>query len=426
MTKKFRWGLIILVSMYLGYMSLMICRNTIVVASPLMIADESLGMDKAMYGQLMAFQSAGGVFGKAISGFAVDRWGGRAIFLLVVMLTSGAAASFALVSHFKLMIGLNFSGQAAKSGGWPAMAALIRDWYPSSQHGRVWGVISTSSRVGVMTATLALGQLLVWKVHWRHLFYVSAGVGLLMMTLGYFFLKSKPEEVGLSLDEERGDEAASGTRHPLDEETTQGAALVFLQSPRVWLMALSMSLTTILLDFLNFIPLYLNESLGLEPGVAGKTTTVFPAGCFVAVLAAGFLYDKLSKKQRVVAIGGALACGILCLASLWGLPLMSLHPDQAFYVAATAIFFFGLAVAPAYYLPMSVFSISFGGPFCGFLICLLDMFGYAGAFFFNYYGGSLVQELGWNVFLGGLMAVTAVATVCLSSFLYLDAVRDPD
>ena len=407
--------------MYLGYMSLMVCRNTIIVASPAMIADQSLNLDKAGYGRLMAYHSAGGVLGKAVSGFAVDRWGGRAIFLAVLLLTAGTTAAFAVVKNFAAMVGLNLTGQAAKSGGWPAVAAIIRSWYSPDQHGRVWGVISTSSRVGVMVATLLLGQLMVWEVPWRHLFLISFGLGAMVFLLSFFLLKSGPEAVGLSLLPQTTGAELEPRPHPLDGHTTKQAALRFFHSKRVWLIAISMALTTILMDFLNFIPVYLAESLKLGSGVAGKAATAFPAGCFVAVLAAGYLYDKLSRKNRIFGIGGMLFSGVISLGVLWALPRLGLTPDNSYYLAVFCIFLFGLAVAPAYYIPMSVFSISYGGPFCGFLICLLDMFGYGGAFVFNYLGGSLAQEFGWGVFLTTLMAITLTSTITMVSFLYLES-----
>lgn len=424
MTKRLRWEIIVLVCMYLGYMGFMTCRNTIIVASPAMIADETLGMDKGSYGKLMAYHSAGGVVGKALSGFAVDRWGGRLVFLLLLGATAATTAGFGLVSKFGVQVGLNFTGQATKSGGWPAMAAIIRSWYSPGSHGRVWGIISTSSRVGVMTATLLLGQLLAWGVQWRSLFFFSAGLATAITVLGFFLLKSGPEKVGLApptVNEDTKEQPA----HDLDGQTTAEAALAFLYSPRVWLISISMALTTVLMDFLTFIPLYLAESLKLEAGAAGKAATAFPAGCFVAVLAAGFVYDKLSKKQRVFAIGGLLLSGIASLLVLWALPSFGVDQGQGYMISMAAIFLFGVAVAPAYYLPMSVFAISFGGPFCGFLICLFDMFGYAGAFVFNYFGGSLADIYGWDAFLMTLIGLTLAAFVTVSAFLALDAKRSP-
>lgn len=421
MTKRTRWEIIILLCMYLGYMSFMVCRNTVIVASPDLIADPTLNMDEGSYGRLMSFHSIGGVVGKVFTGLAVDRWGGRTIFLLMLALTSVTTAGFGMVSQFSSMAGLNMLGQAAKSGGWPAMAAIIRDWYPPEKHGRIWGVISTSSRVGVMTATLFLGHLLSSGVAWRTLFWVSAGIGTAMMALGLVFLRSGPKDVGLSPPTSEGFEDHSvEDDHPLKDHTFSKALKVFFFSSRVWLISLTMVFTTMMMDFLNFIPLYLSQSLGLSSGSAGKAGTAFPAGCFIAVLGAGFLYDRLSTRGRVIVIGGLLGSGLLSILTLWSLPDWGLGPDRAYWYSVVAIFWFGCAVAPAYYLPMSVFSIRFGGPFCGFLICLLDIFGYAGATVFNYYGGTVVLQYGWNGFLTCLAAITLTATTLLLGFLTLE------
>lgn len=420
MSKRTRWELIILLCMYLGYTSFMVCRNTAIVASPEMIADPTLNLDEESYGRLMAYHSAGGVLGKLTTGFAVDRWGGRIIFLTMLGLTAATTAGFALVSRFSAMAAFNLLGQAAKSGGWPAMAALIRDWYPPGKHGRVWGVISTASRVGVMTATLFLGHLLTLKMPWRSLFWVSAGIGVTMLVIGVFLLRSGPREVGLDEVSRESDEDSAGASHRLAEVPFAQAVRLFAGSPRVWLICAGMAFTTMMMDFLNFIPLFLSQSLKLESGVAGQAGTAFPAGMFVAVLGAGFLYDKLSKKQRITAIGGLLGSGLLSVAVLYMLQGWSLTPPQAYWASLLAIFWFGVAVAPAYYLPMSIFAIAYGGPFCGFLICLFDMFGYLGAFTFNYFGGSVIKVHGWSGFLLCLGGITVTATILLTGFLMLD------
>lgn len=419
LSKRARWELIILLCMYLGYTSFMVCRNTAIVASPEMIADPTISLDEESYGQLMAYHSIGGVVGKLTTGFAVDMWGGRAVFLLMLGLTSVTTAGFALVDKFGAMAGFNLLGQAAKSGGWPAMAAIIRDWYPADKHGRVWGVISTSSRVGVMTATLFLGHLLSLGVAWRTLFWVSAGIGGSMLALGFVLLKSGPAEVGLEPVFSETPEQPTG-QHRLQGMTYAQALPIFARSPRVWLICGSMVFTTMIMDFLTFIPLYFTQTLKLDSGGAGQASTAFPAGMFLAVLGAGFLYDRLSKKQRIWAVGGLLTSGLLSIAVMLSLLDARLPGNQAYNICLLAVFWLGVAVAPAYYLPMSVFSISFGGPFCGFLICLFDMFGYGGAVAFNYYGGTVIKQMGWQTFLLGLGAVTAVASAMLTGFLYLD------
>jgi sugar phosphate permease len=70
---------------------------------------------------------------------------------------------------------------------------------------------------------------------------------------------------------------------------------------------------------------------------------------------------------------------------------------------------------------MSVFSVRFGGKHSGMLVSLIDVFGYCGAMLFNFYGGSIAQHYGWDVFLTGLLTISVMATLFMVTFLSLDA-----
>jgi hypothetical protein len=68
------------------------------------------------------------------------------------------------------------------------------------------------------------------------------------------------------------------------------------------------------------------------------------------------------------------------------------------------LFAFGLCVSPCYYIPMSVFSIEFGGPHFGFLIALLEALAFGATAAFYYFVGELADE-SWTLFL--FVSVTA-------------------
>ena len=88
------------------------------------------------------------------------------------------------------------------------------------------------------------------------------------------------------------------------------------------------------------------------------------------------------------------------------------------------LFLYGLTVAPAYYLPMSVFSIEFGGAHCGVLIGLIDAAGYAAAMLYQFGGGAIVDRPGgWQNMLILLLAVSALATASTVWFARQDAAR---
>jgi sugar phosphate permease len=401
--------------MYVCYAAFMLCRNTVVAASPAMIQDPTLGLDVEKFGRLMSWASVGAIIGKLVTGVGADRIGGRRVFLLTLFLTAGCTATFGLVSSVFFFGGLNFSGQFFKAGGWPAMAKIIGKWYPRRKYGRVWSIISTSSRVGTFVAVVVLGALLTW-ISWRAVFMVSAAA---IVFVGFVWLKDRPEDVGISPVVDEGGPTVNAP-HFLDGTTLSQACLVFARTARVWLICFGLALLTALMDFFNFIPIYLSETLGIKPGPASMAGGAFPAGMFVALIASGVFYDRLSKRQLIWAVGGLLGLGCLSVLFLWSLPSLSLVTTLRLPFAMFSIFVFGFSISPAYYIPMSIFSIAFGGKHSGFLIALIDVFGYTGAFVFNRFGGSIAERYGWSVFLGVLLTITVLALVTLTVFLHLE------
>ncbi len=419
--RRTRWELVILGAMCIGYAAMMLCRNTLIASSAAMIRDPSLGLDKARYGRLMSWHSAGAIAGKLATGVAADRIGGRKMFLLVLLLTAASTAAFGMVSGFYLFALLNFSGQFFKSGGWPAVAKLIGEWYPRRKYGRLWSIIAISSRVGTMTAGVLLGALLL-VIPWRSVFMVSAAIAGLPLLAGWLWLKERPADVGLPPPnvERQASEEKPISSHPLDGTTIPQACLAFARSPRVWLICFGMAFLAILMDFIHFIPIYLSESLNLVPGEAAISGSAFPAGMLVALIATSLFYDRLSRRRLVRVLGGLLALGCVCALSLWALPGLPIPGSMDMPIAITSIFMLGFAICPAYYIPMSVFSIRFGGQHSGLLITLIDAFGYAAALLFNFFGGSIAQNYGWPVFLGGLLTVAVLALVTMTTFLQLE------
>ena len=132
------------------------------------------------------------------------------------------------------------------------MAKIIGKWYSPYKYGRVWSIISTSSRVGTIVAGVVLGALLTW-VSWRAVFMVSASMAAAIALVGCVWLKDRPEDVGIS---PLASEDTPPAREPriLDAEGTTlfQACLVFARSARVWLICLGMALLTALMDFYNF------------------------------------------------------------------------------------------------------------------------------------------------------------------------------
>jgi len=429
-----RWQVIILLSMYLGYAALMVCRNTLIATSATMI--ESGSLDKESFGHLMSWHSAGAIAGKLVTGPGADLLGGRRMFLIALAITGAANIGFAFCTSFFGFAAFNFIGQFAKAGGWPAMTKLVGTWYPEKTYGRVWSVISTSSRVGTIVAAICFGFLLTY-LPWRGVFVLSAAFAAMVFVCLFFYLKDRPDQVGLEMQplessnqpnpQDRSDvesdgydelESKSEKPHPLESKTITQACVFFLRSWRCWLICLSIVFLTIVMDFLTFIPIYLAETLGLSAGDASMAGSCFPVGMFVSLLFSGYLYDRVKNLSRVVLIASLLTLSCMCVVSLWRLDLFPSNVQTT--TAIVTLFLLGFTISPAYYIPMSIFSVSFGGRHSGFLVSVIDIFGYAAALLFNYFGGSIAQDYGWSTFLAGLLGITISANLCMTAFLAMD------
>lgn len=415
-SRRTRWELIILACMYVGYMAFILCRTAIQAGASGMIADPATGLTKASFGEILAWGTAGMVTGKLTTGLIADALGGRKVFLLALLLASLTAFALGLSRSYYSFAAANFFMLFAAAAGWPAMASLISAWYPPSKFGKVWGIISTSSRLSSVLSMFLLG-LLVARLPWPGLFYASGCGSLAVVAVIFFFLKARPADVGLPAGKAAAPKYAA-------QEANQGSAAQalkhFLKSRRFYLMCVSLMATTVMMEFIGFLPLYMRETFGLDPSVAASASAAFPAGCLLALVGGGFLYDGVSRRGRIVLLGALLAASTGCLALLWFLPGLGLA-GGALTVAATAtLFCFGLAVAPAYYLPMSIFSVEFGGAHCGLLIGLIDATGYAASMVYQATGGHMVESGGWSQMLALLLLCSLVAIVTTVWFAYED------
>jgi sugar phosphate permease len=209
--------------------------------------------------------------------------------------------------------------------------------------------------------------------------------------------------------------------HPLQTLKTREAIGHFIRSPRFWLISLGVSALAVLFEFQVFLPIYLSETYDLAPAYAGIASSTFSLGCLVAVFSGGFIYDKLTKKSLIYALGLSLTLAVASLLLLRVLGDQGSTGTLELTLTVLFIFLFGFAISPAYYIPMSVFSISFGGRHCGLLVGLIDAIAYFGAMSFDFIGGAVAnKEGGWQDFILILIVTSVLATIIMTTFLYLD------
>ncbi|NQY49748.1 MAG: MFS transporter, partial [Colwellia sp.] len=300
----------IIISMYLGYAAMMICRQMVTILSPALLVDETLGLSKTNLGDFAAYGTLGALVGKLIWGPFADKFGGRFTFLIGILLTALFIIAFGLSANVMVFTGFSFLLYCTKSSGWPGMTKLIGQWYHPQGYGRVWSILATSSRLSVVLATLFFGWFLSF-MHWRMVAFIAAAFALVIFVGCYFYLQETPEEP----DFFKADESKSSTNtnddansnnmelalaekqalenrynHPLKDTGTIVGLVNFAKSPRVWLVVIMLMVLTCMMAFLDFVAIYLMESYQLTPSQAAMASTVFPVGSLVGLLAAIAFY----------------------------------------------------------------------------------------------------------------------------------------
>lgn len=428
--ERTQWEFIILGCMFIGYMGFILSRTALPVASPEMLKDPTLGLDEASYGDIAAWGMAGMISGKLLTGVIADWLGGRRVFLVALSVTALLTVTFSWGTSATIFASINFLLLFAMAASWPSMASIISVWYPSTKYGRVWGILSASSRLGASLSMILLGTLLT-VFSWQNLFRTAGVIGLCAVASIFFYLKANPKDVGLPALEDqvapegsdRQDEPHAELKAPhfLDDKNPAEALLAFARSGRFWLICASLMCTTILMDFILFLPLYLTSFEGVSSAQAGSWAAAFPIGCLLALIGGGFIYDSVSRKGRVGLLGGLLGATCVCVAALWSLKGLPIILDSfKFPLAIVILFFYGFTLAPAYYLPASIFSNEFGGKHCALLVGLVDVAAYSASLLYLVAGGRMVVNWGWQSMIQLFLVIAVLATLITMWFAFED------
>ncbi|GAW96405.1 MULTISPECIES: MFS transporter [Colwellia] len=443
MSNRTRQQINIIVAMYLGYAAMMICRQMVTILSPALLADETLALSKTNLGDFAAYGTLGALIGKLIWGPLADKIGGRITILMGIFLTALFIIAFGLSANVMAFTGCSFLLYCTKSSGWPGMTKLIGQWYHPQHYGRVWSILATSSRFSVVLATFFFGWLLSF-MPWRTVAFIAAALALIIFIGCYVYLKEKPDNPAFFKENEshsdnkgdnkdnhktdnsvqaRAEKQALDNKynHPLKDTDTIAGLVAFAKSPRVWLVVIMLMVLTCMMAFLDFVAVYLMESYQLSPSKAAMASTVFPIGSLTGLLAAIAFYDRCSKRGIRTVLTIALILSLLSVLTLQYLPWFNLSAQMNFSVALGAIFLFAFSISPAYYLPMSIFSIEYGGPHSATLVCLIDAFGFAASATFAFIGGRLADSAGgWSSFINMLILISAVGILSVWAFMHAE------
>lgn len=238
-----------------------------------------------------------------------DRTGGRKLILISLTVLGIATAMLALTFHIlflAFMFGVVLS--LAQSGPAPSnTAALMSRWF-KRRRGTAISINSAALSLGgviLVPLSMFLLQATNWRVAWL-------GLGIIVLSslpLAFFFLRERPEELGLYPDgdpapQKNGQGASRGERvGPLETDRWQDS----FKSAPIWQMAGSYFVcgTTTFVMSVHFIPFAMEDR-----GISGPAAaTIFGYMMFLNIfggLGAGMLSDKFGGRKTWLALAYAM------------------------------------------------------------------------------------------------------------------------
>jgi len=383
------WRKRILISVWISYAMFYVGRVNMSIAIP-GIMDE-YGYDKTTMGLILTALFGAYAFGQFVNGQLGDKFGGRIMVSLGLILSAVFNLLFGFSSIFTAMVAIWAFNGYVQSMGWAPTVKTVANWFPRRIRGRIGGVLGSSYQIGNALSWLLAGLLAAY-LGWRWLFYVPAIILAAAAVHWYVRGRNAPEVVGLpSLEEEDQGETREEALpdHHLGFRYTLEAVL---SSPHIWCMAFGLFFLNIVrYGFMDWAPTYMFEVQKAHISVAAYKAMAIPLAGSLGAIFAGWLSDKVFHLRR------APASAIMLLALVFFTWLFPQIPG-ANWVASLAVLImvgfltYGPHVAIVTYAPMDFGTRKAAASAAGFI----DGMGYIGAALTGVASGFLADHFGWN------------------------------
>ncbi|MEP7121971.1 MAG: MFS transporter [Byssovorax sp.] len=375
------------------------------------------GFDTEQIGTIITVASLVYGLSAIFNGPIADRIGGRKAMLIGVF--GGAVFNVAfglgaylgaldsktlLIGYFATMWALNnyFQSYSALS-----LIKVNASWFHITERGRfsaIFGSMIQSGRFGI----LILGGILVARAPWQWVFFVPAGMMVVMGLLTYLVVQDSPEKTGHPAFDTQ--DASSGYTGKVDFAYV--AKLVFTNPITLTIAAAEFCTGVVRKGFEEWFPRYMQEHLHIATDNAvfqkgaGSVVIAGIAGAF----AAGYASDMFFQNRRppVALIGYVLqVCALVTI---------SLAPSTTFIIVAFMVNSF--AVSMVHSMLSGTASMDFGGKKAAATAAgMFDGMQYVGGALAGYPLGWIIGKYGWGGW-GPSLAVFSLIGIGLMATLW--------
>ncbi|CAN8004097.1 unnamed protein product [Ixodes hexagonus] len=337
-------------TLFVGYACYAYNRKSVSLALPELMAE---GLRKDQAGMIVSSQNLAYAVSKFLGGVLSDRLSARLLFSAGLLLSGLATLLFgACPSSVALFSALWFLNGLAQGCGWPSCAKVLRKWFPPSQLGTWWSVLSASANISGGVAPF-LSAFLVASYGWRFSLTVAGTVSVAMGAVAALAVVNEPSDVGLCVE-------GVGADKPAAKGDSGSAATTkdLVRSPFLWLVSFGyLAVFCAKTSAVDWGQLYLMEDLGHSQYAGTALASSVESGGFFGGILAGYLTDWTLRMGKGRGPGNArMPVAVLFMAGVAaGFHLLCFHLTRD--SSELAISCLGLFLGACLYGPIAIFGV---------------------------------------------------------------------
>ncbi len=249
-----------------------------------------------------------------IGGFLAARFGTRVVITLALILMAITLFLTGLAQNFQFALVMRFLTGLGNGAAYVPAMALGSAWFATKRRGLATGIILSGMGSGSMIAGLTIPFIIQFYAPegWRYSWYYLGLAVLVISAVVFLFIRSQPEEKGLSPigAEERHTSSPPLTESPKAQALSWGS---IYRVPRVWFLGLVYFMFGFsYIIYLTFFAAYLIQEIGFSSSQAGALWAMVGALIVVGGILWGALSDLIGRKY-------SLALAYLFLAGTYAL-----------------------------------------------------------------------------------------------------------
>ena len=372
---------------------------------------EDLGWSGSEIFAGIALRTFGAAIGAFFLGKYLDSTRGAPFLAVFSGMVSGLGLILVSFIDSQWQFWLIFGVMSGLFGAGPAgllMAALVPKWFVKKR-GRTMALASMGTGFAAMTLPLIVPPF-VEAFEWRTTFLFMGFATLVLTVPPALFLKTRPEDVGLRTDGDKGSEESSNQAAARQPERSLTAKQAF-RTPTLWLLvgaAFCGSFSPTAYPT-NLVPTYVDLGFALQ--LSGQAFAAYGFTSFFGRFFWGWLADRIHIRQALMIV--ALYTGLT-------VPLLQVLPGESVLVAGAIA---GFGIGGWVGLNQVVWAAYFGranlGAITGKVRPLITVSGGSGpllvAGMADYFGGFgvgiMVMAISWFICGGFLFLVRPVKTI---------------